>query len=74
MRLDYGDYLRRGARNGQVKTVQCLLKRRMYDGRLHGRCTKATWRGVRTFQRSRGVERTGVVTKALWADLKAGRR
>jgi hypothetical protein len=147
VRLDFGDYrhLRRGARNGQVKAVQCLLKKkRMYDGRLHGRYTKATWRGVRTFQRSRdlrvtgrmdartwtallaqgptplvkrgsvgdsvrrvqrsltaaldrrvrvsgvfragttravrqyqrsrGVERTGVVTKALWADLKAGRR
>jgi len=74
VRLDFADYrhLRRGKRGAQVKAVQCLLrKKRVYDGRLHGRYDRATWRGVRSFQRSRDLRVTGRMTAPTWTALHA---
>ena len=74
VRVDFARYapLRRGARNGQVKAAQCLLKKqRVYRGRVHGRYDVATVRAVRSYQRGLPGRATGRITAATWTALLA---
>lgn len=74
VRIDFTDYrsLRRGSKGAQVKAAQCLLrKKRTYDGRVHGRFDRATYRAVRTFQGGRSLRRTGRLDAATWTVLLA---
>lgn len=74
VRLEFADYrsLRRGSKGAQVKAAQCLLrKKRLYDGRVHGRFDGATYRAVRTFQRDRALRRTGRLDAPTWTALLA---
>jgi hypothetical protein len=72
VRVDFTRYRRltRGASNAQVEAVQCLLRqKRQYDGRVHGRFDRQTYRAVRSFQRSRDLRVTGRVTAPTWTVL-----
>lgn len=70
--IDFDRYRRlaRGATGAHVKAAQCLLKRnRVYDGRVHGRYDRATFRAVRSFQRTRDLRVTGRITTPTWTVL-----
>lgn len=72
VRIDFDRYRRlaRGATGAHVKAAQCLLKRkRVYDGRVHGRYDRATLRAVRSFQRTRDLRVTGRITTPTWTVL-----
>lgn len=72
VRIDFDRYRRlaRGATGAHVKAAQCLLKRkRVYDGRVHGRYDRVTFRAVRSFQRTRDLRVTGRMTTPTWTVL-----
>ena len=74
VKVDFADYkhLRRGSKGGQVKAAQCLLKKkRLYDGRIHGRYNTANVRAVKAFQRARSLRVTGTMTVPTWTVLLA---
>lgn len=71
-RLSFPRYKRLGLgqRDPQVKTAQCLLRRKgFYDGELTGRYNRATERAVLRYQRDRGLRRTGRVARATWVTM-----
>ena len=59
-----------GQVGAQVKAAQCLLQqRKLYDGELRPRYTRATERAVRAFQETRSLPATGKLTKRTWTAL-----
>lgn len=74
VRVDFKRYQNwhRGEHGRQVLAVQCLLKRRdHFDGELGKRYDTATWSAVKSFQRAKGLPRTGRVNRRTWTVLLA---
>lgn len=72
VRVSFPTYRRlsRGSTGSQVKAVQCLLRQNGgYDGRVHGHFNRATLRAVRSYQRSRDLRVSGLVTASTWTVL-----
>ena len=74
VRVDFKRYQNwhRGEQGAQVLAVQCLLRRRdHYAGELGKRYDTATWSAVKSFQRAKGLPRTGRVNRRTWTVLLA---
>ncbi|HET6634254.1 MAG TPA: glycoside hydrolase domain-containing protein, partial [Streptomyces sp.] len=72
VRVDFPRYpkLQRGDRGDRVKAGQCFLRRtHEYDGRIHGRFTRATAKAVRRFQRDASIPLTGTLNGRTWTAL-----
>jgi peptidoglycan hydrolase-like protein with peptidoglycan-binding domain len=71
--VDFLTYPRveRGDRNPHVAAGHCFLRKTgHYDGKVHGRFTRATVRAVRRFQRATsGVTTTGALDRRTWTAL-----
>lgn len=74
VRVDFKRYRNwhRGERGRQVLAVQCLLRRRdHFGGELGKRYDTTTWSAVKSFQRSKGLPRTGRMNRRTWTVLLA---
>ncbi len=72
VRIDFHDYYRleRGDTGGQVKALQCLLRRNgTYGGHITGVFNSATYQAVVDYQKARRVHATGVVTLGTWTAI-----
>lgn len=71
--VDFASYprLERGDSGRKVRAAQCFLRQhKKYDGRLHGRFTKAVAGAVRRFQKShRPLPTTGTLNARTWTAL-----
>ena len=76
--IDLPDYhtLRIGDRSAEVASLKCLLKLKgTYTGKLHRRYNVRTAKAVVAYQKSRGINASGVATLRTWTALHAdGRR
>jgi len=76
-RMNFREYrtIVRGAEGAKVRIAQCLLrKKKAYDGRVHGRYTKALAKAVRTYQRAHHLRVSGKVDRRTWTVLLSSGR
>jgi hypothetical protein len=74
VRVDFPRYrfLAPGARNAQVKALQCFMKRKkLYAGKLSGFYDKGTEQAVRRYQQARGLDGNGRMLRGTWTYLLA---
>jgi hypothetical protein len=72
VKVDFPRYrvLSAGARNGQVKALQCFMKRKkLYGGKVSGFYNKGTERAVRRYQKARGLRGDGRMLRGTWTYL-----
>jgi peptidoglycan hydrolase-like protein with peptidoglycan-binding domain len=72
--IDLPDYhpLAFGDRSSEVRSLKCLLKLKgTYRGKLYSGFNKRTVAAVKSYQRSRGIDPSGVATLRTWTALHA---